>query len=240
MSRTLYLLVINPNSSNSVTEGLLASLNPFAPLETHLSFFTAPSHAPSAISDTTTANLTATYCYQDLIDRDAFEQYDGFLVCCFSDHPLTHMLREHLMSIRSSKPVINIFEAAVSHALLLGRRFAIITTLESMKYPLVSATSAFLGGTKSERFVDVLTTGLGVVELREGDKENVESVMKSTAAQAASLGADVLILGCAGMAGMEELVKKGVRESIGRDVHAVDGAKAGVELLLGLARMYTA
>ncbi|KAL5529285.1 hypothetical protein ACEPAG_5270 [Sanghuangporus baumii] len=239
MSRTFNLLIINPNSSKSVTDGLRTSLDPFAPPGTCLSYFTAPSPAPTAISDTITANLTATYCYQDLIDRNAFEQYDGFLVCCFSDHPLTHMLREHLTSIHSSKPVINIFEAAVSHALLLGRRFAIITTLESMKHPLVSATGTFLGGTKSERFVDVLTTGLGVVELREGDREKVERVMKSTAARAAGLGADVLLLGCAGMAGMEELVKEGVRETVGHEVHAVDGALAGVELLAGLVRAYT-
>ena len=86
--------------------------------------------------------------------------------------------------------------------------------------------------------MDVMITGLGVVELREGDRDKVTSVMKSTASRAADLGADVLILGCAGMAGMEELVKEGVRESTGQGVHAVDGAKAGIELLAGLVRTY--
>jgi len=50
------------------------------------------------------------------------------------------------------------------------------------------------------------------------------------------LGADVIILGCAGMAGMEGVVKESVREAGLGEVRVVDGAKAGVEVLVGLVR----
>ncbi|KAH8117251.1 hypothetical protein DFH11DRAFT_1573993 [Phellopilus nigrolimitatus] len=153
-----------------------------------------------------------------------------------SDHPLVHMLREHLASIKSSKPAIGIFEAGVVHAMLVGRRFGVVSTGTGMKNTLIAGMRAFMGA-NSERFAGVVTSGLGVVELREGDRSRVEALMKSTSAKAAGNGADVLILGCAGMAGMEELVKEGVREATLGEVQVVDGAKAGVEILAGLARI---
>ncbi|KAI5124352.1 hypothetical protein M0805_008959 [Coniferiporia weirii] len=233
---TVRLLVINPNSSKSITDGLQESLNPLTPPGTQLSYFTAPPHAPAAISNIITANQTATYCYESLVQGKAIDEYDGFLVCCFSDHPLIHMLREHLASMQSKKPAIGIFEAGITHALLLGRRFGVVTTGVGMKYTLVSGVCAFMGAS-SERFAGVVTSGLGVVELREGDRARVETLMKSTSAKVAEKGADVLLLGCAGMAGMEELVKQGVREAGLGEVQVVDGAKAGIEILAGLVRI---
>ena len=76
----LNLLVINPNSSQSITDGLKESLEPVAPPGIQLSFFTAPPHAPPAINDIITANQTATACYEALVESKAFEKYDGFLV----------------------------------------------------------------------------------------------------------------------------------------------------------------
>ena len=153
-----------------------------------------------------------------------------------SDHPLVHMLREHLTGARSRKPAIGIFEAAIAHALLAGRRFGIITTGNGMKHPLTAGVHTFMGAA-SARFAGVLTSGLGVVELREGDRGKIESMMKGTSARLAEKGADVVILGCAGMAGMERLVRDGVREAGLGDVIVIDGAKAGVEALIGLSRL---
>ncbi|THH04726.1 hypothetical protein EW145_g5310 [Phellinidium pouzarii] len=232
----VHLLVINPNSSKSITDGLQESLDPCTPPNTRLSYFTAPSHAPAAISDVITANQTATVCYEALVQTKAIDEYDGFLVCCFSDHPLIHMLREHISSIQSTKPAIGMFEAGVSHALLVGRRFGVVSTGTGMKHTLIAGVRAFMGA-NSERFAGVTTSGLGVVELREGDRFRIEKLMKSTSVKTAEKGADVLILGCAGMAGMEGLVKQGVREAGLGEVKVIDGAKAGVELLTGIARL---
>ena len=74
------ILVINPNSSESVTSGLRDTLSP--PPDTTLTFYTAPSHAPPSINDLTTANLTATACFKDIRAKGLVELYDGFLVCC--------------------------------------------------------------------------------------------------------------------------------------------------------------
>lgn len=78
----VHLLVINPNSSESITKGLQASLEPFTPPGVRLSYFTAPSHAPKAIINAVTAIQTAAFCYEALLESGALSKYDGFLVCC--------------------------------------------------------------------------------------------------------------------------------------------------------------
>lgn len=77
-----HLLVINPNSSQSITAGLRECLEPLKQADVELSYFTAPAQAPIAIVDTITANQTATYCYDELIRSGATGQYDAFLICC--------------------------------------------------------------------------------------------------------------------------------------------------------------
>lgn len=78
-----HILIINPNSSEVITEGLKASLTkPYIPWEVSFDFYTAPSHAPPAITDTTTAVLTASACWEDIRSRGLIDKYDGFLVCC--------------------------------------------------------------------------------------------------------------------------------------------------------------
>jgi len=75
-----------------------------------------------------------------------------------------------------------------------------------------------------------------VVQLQSGDRSGVDKRIKSAAAKVCARGADVIVLGCAGMTGMEDLVKAGVAEAGGRPVKVIDGAKAGVQVLAGLTR----
>lgn len=161
------------------------------------------------------------------------------------------MLREVTM-----KPTIGIFEAAITQALLVGKRFGVVTTGTGYKFNLYDGVRAFMGA-NSERFAGIVTTGLGVVELREGDREKIEKNMKEASGEMASQGADVILLGCAGesdwcyflkviltvyptgMAGMESLVKQGAAEANPGlpPVRVLDGAKAGVEMLSALIRL---
>jgi Asp/Glu/hydantoin racemase len=117
----------------------------------------------------------------------------SFLVSCFSDHPLIHMLREV-----TTKPVVGIFEAAVSLALMLGRKFGIVSTGVGWKPGIISGIRNYLGAHASERFAGVVTTGLGVVELKEGDPERIKRRMAVGAQEVARKGAEVILLGCAG------------------------------------------
>lgn len=69
---------------------------------------------------------------------------------------------------------------------------------------LVKGFSSFLGGSASNRWAGCLTSGLAVLELREGDQARVERLVKETSGKVAMMGAEAIIMGCAGFAVMEE------------------------------------
>jgi len=106
-------------------------------------------------------------------------------------------------------------------------------------YERYNEVQSFMGA-KSERFAGYIPTGLGVVELRVGDRDHVQLGMKKSSIRCAKeAGADVIVLGCAGMAGMEQLVRQSVVDAGLKPVKVVDGARAGVEILAGLVRLDT-
>ncbi|KAK4699590.1 hypothetical protein P7C70_g6668, partial [Phenoliferia sp. Uapishka_3] len=230
------LLIINPNSTIPITDGLRTTLLPHCPPHLTLDFFTAPSPAPTGISNFVTSIQTAYICFEELLKMGAFEKYAGFLVCCFSDHPLQHMIREYL---GPTSPIICIgmFEAGLSSALMTSRRFGILSTGFGPKPLLAKGVSAFLGASGSDRYAGGITSGIRIEELRTEDGEvrkEVERKMKEAAGKVAALGADCLVLGCAGMSGMEELVREGVRESGFGEVRVVDAAVVGMRFLAGM------
>ncbi|KAJ7071256.1 Asp/Glu/hydantoin racemase [Mycena amicta] len=222
------ILVINPNSSKSVTLGL-EELR--APPGTSLSFYTAPSDAPPSIDDATTGTLSAASCFKDIVDKGLIDRYDGFVVSCFSDHPLIAMLREH-----TAKPVIGILEAAITQALLCGKRFGILSTGVGFRYDRHDEVRRFFGGATA-KLAGIAMSGLGVVELREGDPDHIEKRLKETSKELVMLGSDVIVLGCAAMAGKEEVIMRGVNEAGLGAVRVVDGNKAGIELVGALVRL---
>ena len=144
------------------------------------------------------------------------------------------MIREHLGST-TPKPCIGMFEAAVTECLMLSRRFGVVCTGSGPKPLLVKGVSSFLGGSASDRWAGCLTSGLAVLELREKDQqERVERLVKETAGRVAQRGAEAIIMGCAGFAGMDSWMQDGVREAGCAEVRIVDGAKAGLRTLVGM------
>jgi Asp/Glu/hydantoin racemase len=142
------------------------------------------------------------------------------------------MLRE-----ATRKPAIGILEASIAQSLLCGQRFGIVSTGAAVyRYDRYAEVRKVLGGS-SEKFAGLVPSGLGVVELREGDRQHVEHSMKKASGELARMGTDVIILGCAAMTGKEVLVQEGVKEAGFGPVRIVDGNKAGVEMLAALVRL---
>lgn len=132
------------------------------------------------------------------------------------------------------------FDASLALSLLLGRRFAILTTVGPMVPGLEAGVGRFLGAGGGGRFAGAFASGLGVLELHdEQAAERVAQTMRATAGACRRAGADVVVLGCAGMSGMEGLVRAGYAQDggDGGQVKVVDGVKAGVEMLVALCRM---
>lgn len=185
--------------------------------------FTSPASGPTAIESFSDAILACSHALPALLALE--HEYDGFLVGCFSHHPMTQMLREEL-----TQPVLGIMEAALNSAKSLGSKIGIITTGDRAVYMQDDAirhyglTGAYAGSESCQ---------LGVLELESKSVEEVESIMCGSARRLVQKGADVLTLGCAGMTN----IKAKVQHVVGQDVPVVDGVEHGIHQLIGLVRL---
>jgi Asp/Glu/hydantoin racemase len=145
------------------------------------------------------------------------------------------------------KPVAGIFEASVAASLLLlapGEQFGIVSTGKVWEEILADGVKALLGTSseRSSRFAGVETPGLSATELHDAPPEEVRSKMKEATKRLLRLGnVTAVCLGCAGMAGMNQMVREAAVEELGEQkgakVRIVDGVQAGVGSLEGLLRM---
>lgn len=116
------------------------------------------------------------------------------------------------------------------------RRFGIVSTGDVWKRILEDAVGGeeMLGRERAGRwFAGVQTCGLDAGQLH--GHEEVEERVKGAASvfvDDADRRVGVVILGCAGMVGMEGWV----REVVGEEVRIVDGVRAGVDILQTLVR----
>ncbi|KAM3072222.1 hypothetical protein ACMFMG_008679 [Clarireedia jacksonii] len=241
---------------NSMTEGLdtlLSTLNPQPSV--HVQTYTAPPQSPASINNETDAELSTKVVLSDL--ESSLGSYDAFLIACYSVHPLVSAIRER---VRPDVHVMGIFEASVMMALGLlpqgnGRRlkagdgakkegFGIVSTGKYWEKVLGEGVRQFLGvedGVECERFKGVETTGLNAGELHSVEPEIVRKKMKDAVKRLVG-GRDcsAICLGCAGMAGMDEMVREALDEELGiedsENVYIVDGVKAGIVYLEGLLK----
>lgn len=167
------------------------------------------------------------------------EEHEAVLVACYSQHPLVPQLQKHA----GGKPILGIFEASVTVALQIvsaerKERFGIVSTGKVWEKLLTDGVVRMLGmasGTSNSKspFAGVETTGLNATELHDMPQEEVKKKIKQATRRLVDRGnVKVVLLGCAGMAGMDEWVREEVEEG----VRIVDGVKAGVGALQGLVR----
>ncbi|QSZ33028.1 hypothetical protein DSL72_002613 [Monilinia vaccinii-corymbosi] len=251
------LLVINPNSSKSMTKGLnalLSTINNYPATQVHISFYTAPLPSPSSINNEEDAILSTEIVLSDLTSR--LDQYDALLVACYSVHPLVTALKK---MVNPNVHVTGILEASVITSLGLlmqgnGKRlggegekegFGIVSTGKYWEEVLGEGVREFLGvkkGGNSDRFKGVETTGLTAGELHSNDQKIVRTKMKEAVKRLVGRrDCSVICLGCAGMAGMDDMVREALDEELGpkdaKMVYIVDGVKAGVVYLEGLLKI---
>ncbi len=148
----------------------------------------------------------------------------AFVVACFSD-PGLHALRE-----QSRHPVLGIAECGVLTALTLGQRFGVIAILPTS----IPRHLRYFGAMGvMQRFAGDLAIGMGVTEL--ADETRTLTRMTETGAKLISQhGADVLVMGCAGMARFRQPLEHAL------NVPVVEPTQAATAMAVGQARLRAA
>ena len=185
--------------------------------------------------------------------RSLTTQYDAVLVACFSVHPLVPRLSE---LTQGRILVTGIFEASILTALALlpayysasgtvPSTWGIVTTGTFWEEHLSAGVTRFLGASGSDKtsktdknkFAGVYSTGLTAGDFHGGvAPETIAARLKdATKALLRSSPVGCVVMGCAGMVGLEEMIRAAAVEEYGAErgarVYIIDGVKAGVGLL---------
>ncbi|MEL7467758.1 MAG: aspartate/glutamate racemase family protein [Pseudomonadota bacterium] len=208
------VLVINPNSTTSMTDGIVEAACAAAAPDVTIEGLTNASGPPAIQGEADGHAATPGVIWAV---REAAENgFDAAIIACFDDTGLA----EARAAVQI--PVIGIGQAAFLAAMIYGR-FSVITTLP-VSVPVLDGNIAGYGlGSACAR---VRASGLPVLSL-EVDPVHAREVLSACAAEAAEQdGCDALVLGCAGMAAF------GPAMQAASGLPAVDSVAAAV----GLAR----
>jgi len=211
----LKILCINPNSSQEVTEGIEKICRKYSLSDTEIEVKYIK-EAPPGIESYRDAAVSVKYLLNKFEEWE--NQYDGFIIACHSDIGID-LLRE-----LTAKPVIGIGEASMLFALPLGHKFSILS-LKRKKIPQKEDLVRKYG--LENRCASIRITGLGVIA---SDEEKREKLMKEGIKTVKEDGAEVLILGCAGMAGFDKKIEKIV------GVPVIDGVVSALLIMESLIR----
>ncbi|MGH7071148.1 MAG: aspartate/glutamate racemase family protein [Acetobacteraceae bacterium] len=217
MSNPIY--VINPNSNTSVTAAIDAAVAPLRSADGPPIACLTLADGPAAVESQRSADAVVSPLLREaaLLEKNAA----GFVIACFSD-PGLFSLRE-----QSRHPVLGIAECGVATALTLGRLFGVIAILQVSvaRHLRYFGAMGVLG-----RLAADLPVGLGVAEL--ANEERTMDRMITVGRTLRDLhGADVLIMGCAGMARYRAALERTL------DIPVVEPTQAAVAMAVGRIRL---
>jgi len=103
-------------------------------------------------------------------------------------------------------PVVGAGEPAIRMALTVGQRFSIID-VGPVKYASRSPPRQVRSMGLAARFASIRGIGVPVLELNERPDLTIKKIVREAKLAAVEDGADVIILGCTGLAGLAERIK---------------------------------
>lgn len=181
------ILVINPNSSRDVTERMSRALDGLRfPGGPQIDCVTLDDGPPGIETDRHIAEVAGPIVAT--VEREQ-NRTAAFVIACFSD-PGLHAARE-----ASRVPVYGIAQCGYATALAIGERFGVISILPRgvVRHRRHIASLGLL-----DRLAADIAIDMGVTELSQGDK--VLGRMTEVGEALKQRGADVVVMGCAGMA----------------------------------------
>jgi len=191
------IMVINPNSSMDMTNHIRKVLKGIKRSETELTVI-CPDKGPVAIESAYDETLAAFYC-MDLVKKANNENYNAVIIACFADPGLVAM--KEISDIL----VVGIQEASMHVASMLGNKFTILTP---MKKRIPSKYNDVWRNKLTYNLASVRELGMTVTETDEKPDLAQKRIMEVAKQAVEEDGAEVIILGCAGMVGYAEKIAK--------------------------------
>ncbi len=213
------ILVVNVNTTESMTEGIAEQARRVALPGTEIVGLT-PAFGAESVEGNLESYLAAVAVMDRVLAYD--EPFDAVIQAGYGEHG-----REGLQELLDV-PVVDITEAAASTAMYLGHRYSVVTTLDRA-VPLIEDRLLLAG--LDRRCASVRASGLAVLELEADPQRAVEAIVEQAAAAVREDHAEVICLGCGGMAELESAVRART------GVPVVDGVAAAVTVAEALVRM---
>lgn len=214
----IQLHVINGNTHRGMTANIAAQARAAARPDTIVRT-TQPAAGPLTIESYYDEYLAIPHILAELIQHEA--ESDAFILACWGD-PGIEAAREV-----TTKPVVGIAEASLYVANALGAKFGVVSTLKRTQH-MVEKTVEKVG--LSSRCALALCTDLPVAATEE-DRDHTVEVLEAGGRAVIAAGAEVIVLGCAGMSGLEAQLSKRLGVPI---VDAVAAAVVWAEALVQL------
>jgi allantoin racemase len=214
---SLRLLYINPNSTVAMTESVLAVAREAVPGHEVLAW--TNHDGPPAIQGPEDGDA-AVVGLKALLPKVAEAGVDALIIACADDTGLEE--------IRAVAPcvVLGIGQAASMAALLLGRRFSVVTTM-AVSVPVLEDNIHAQGF--ASICAKVRPTGLPVLDVESGSPAVLARISDEIALAAAEDGIGAVTLGCAGMARLKPLL------ACPPGIILIDGVAASAHLAIAAA-----
>ena len=213
------ILIVNVNTTPSMTEGIVAQARKAAAPGTEIVGLT-PRFGAESVEGNFESYLAAVGVMDAVMRYD--QPFDAVIQAGYGEHG-----REGLQELLTV-PVVDITEAAASTAMFLGHKYSVVTTLDRA-VPMIEDRLKLAG--LDARCASVRASGMAVLDLEAQPERAVQAIVQQAALAVSDDHAEVICLGCGGMAELEAKV----RERTG--VPVVDGVAAAVTIAESLVRL---
>jgi allantoin racemase len=206
------ILVVNVNTSESMTDVIAEAAGRYASPGTAVVAL-RPYFGAEAVDCNFESYLSAVAVMDRVLAYD--QSYDAVILAGFGEHG-----RDGLQEL-VEQPVVEICEASAHVAMMIGHAYSVVTTLRR-SVPAIEGRLRLAG--LWDRCASVRASGMSTLEVDADPEQAVRAIVTEARRAVEADHAEVICLGCAGMAGLEEAITTEL------GVPVIDGIGAAVRL----------
>ena len=214
------ILVINPNTTQSMTKKIGQAASAVAPIDVQI-VARNPLHGPVSIQGAEDGAAALPGLFEE-VKKGQKEGFDAIVIACFDDTGLAKL--RALIDI----PIIGIGEAAFHAAMMLGTKFTVVTTL-SVSIPIIEENLVNYG--LHSMCLKVRASEVPVLDLEIPGSKAREKISHEISIALMDDKPSSVVLGCAGMADLS------MQLSEEHNIPVIDGVSAAIGFASTLVRL---